>query len=204
MKINYSSIFSHSVITTVLLIISVAINALLFWQIRQKDEQIKKLDQDYDYNLGVLPGEKLPPLTLLDNNGKPAEISYPSELPTILYVFTEDCHWCERNIESVKTLRKNTEGKYRFVGVSLKKDGLAGYIEKHQLDFEIYNSPTRNKYAAYKMAGTPQTFVISPDGYLVKMWSGAFGDRVKVEMEAFFETKLPELTEDSGTQRAAK
>lgn len=204
MKINYSSILSHSVVTTVLLVISLVINALLFWQIRQKDQEIKKLDLDYDYNLGIIPGEKLPSLSLFDNSGNPAEISYNTSLPTILYVFTEDCPWCDRNLESVKVLRRHTEGKYRFIGVSLKKDGLTEYIEKNKLDFEIYNTPTRTKYVAYKMAGTPQTFVISPDGHLIKMWSGAFGLKTKEEIEAFFEVKLPELSEDQTIERAAQ
>lgn len=192
MKINYSSLFSHSVVTTVLLVLSVAINAVLFLQIRQKDKQIEKLDRDYDYNLGVLPGQQLPALSVLDKNGASAEISYRSDRPTILYVFTDDCPWCDRNMEGLKTLREKTAGKYRFVGLSLKKDGLAEYIEKNGLDFEIYNSPKRAGYVAYKMAGTPQTFVVSADGHLVKMWSGAFGAKVKDEMEAFFEIELPE------------
>lgn len=194
MKINYNSIFSHSVITTVLLIVSVLINGALFWQIRDKDKQIEKLDRDYDYNLGILPGQPVPPLALLDQSGNAAEISYKDQRPTILYVFTEDCPWCDRNLDSLKALRKHTDGKYRFVGVSLKKDGLAEYIKQHQLDFEIFHSPKRTSYVEYKMAGTPQTFVISPDGYLVKMWSGAFGSRTKEEMEEFFEVKLPDVS----------
>jgi peroxiredoxin len=193
MKINYSSIFSHSVVTTVLLIVSITINGVLFWQIRQKDEDIKELDANYDYNLGVLPGQKLPPLSVLDNNGNQAEIKYDSPMATILYIFTSDCAWCERNLDSLKALRKHTEGKYRFIGVSLKKDGLSEYVEKNKFDFEIYNTPTRSKYVAYKLAGTPQTFIVSPDGHLIKMWSGAFTNKVKEEMETFFEMKLPEV-----------
>jgi peroxiredoxin len=197
MKINYNSIFSHSTVTTVLLLLSLVINGLLYKQIREKDAELKKLDGDYDYNLGVLPGEQLPPLSVFDNDGKPAEITYTSQQPTILYVFTSDCPWCERNVDAVKALRKSTEGKYRFVGISLKKDGLSEYMEKKKFDFEIYNSPTRSKYVAYKMAGTPQTFVISPDGHLIKMWSGAFGNKTKDEMEAFFDIKLPGLSQEA-------
>lgn len=113
--------------------------------------------------------------------------------PTVLYVFTPQCHWCSENLENLKTLAKETNGKYRLIGLSLNRDGLEDYLQKNKLDFLIYTDIPSGVEAAYKFGGTPQTLVISPEGKVIKNWVGVYTGDVASEVESYFKVNLPRI-----------
>jgi hypothetical protein len=43
----------------------------------------------------------------------------------------------------------------------------------------------------YKLGGTPQTIVVSPQGQVTRIWSGAFAEDLQREVEDYFSVKLP-------------
>ena len=66
-------------------------------------------------------------------------VDYQVATPTILYHFSPSCSWCERNWENVRTLIRETRGRYRFVGISTTPVS-AAFMHEHQLDFEVADS----------------------------------------------------------------
>ena len=56
-------------------------------------------------------------------NGEPSSITYQGDgLPTILYIFSPRCLWCASNLENAKALASGTNGRYRFIALSLSDD----------------------------------------------------------------------------------
>lgn len=182
----------HSEIPVILLIFSVSINVLLAYNLKENRKAFLELEKGIEYDKGVLPGESVPPLIVFDANNEKIEISYKNK-PTILYVFTPDCVWCLKNLENIKRLASQTKNKYSFFGISLKNDNLSQYIKDNEIGFPVYHSPPKDIYRSYKMGQTPQTFAISPDGYVIATWAGAYEGEVKKQIEEFFAVALADV-----------
>src|SRR5260370_30348946 len=109
---------------------------------------------------------------LLD--GLPELISYQAtNQPTVHYIFTPQCVWCQRNLENLKTLIKEKRREYRFIGISLTDEGVEKYVAEKGLDIPIYVGLSPEARADYKMGSTPETIAISPEGEVVQVWGGA-------------------------------
>jgi len=141
-------------------------------------------------------GTTVPAIALKRFGGKKEVISYQGiEQPTVLYIFTPPCTWCTRNMENFKTLLNAESTRYRFVGVSLAEQGLAEYVMKNELKVPVYSGLSPETLTTYKLGGTPQTIVISPEGRVLQDWVGAYVGNQKSEVEAFFHVSLPGIRE---------
>ncbi len=146
-------------------------------------------------------GAVVPPLTATGLDGARTTIAYDSTRDgrlTVLYVFTPQCVWCARNLANLKALLTAKQGApdVRFVGLSLAPDSVGTYVAQQGLTPLLPVVVTRLSAAtmsAYHFGGTPQTVVISPDGRVVKNWSGAWTQKTQAEVEAFFHVTLPGL-----------
>jgi hypothetical protein len=89
----------------------------------------------------------------------------------------------------VKALIEGASPSYRFIGVSLIRDGLVEYLTKARLQLPVYvaNSATR----ALKLRGTPETIFISSQGIVKKVWLGAYSGKTSTDIENTFAVKLP-------------
>lgn len=92
---------------------------------------------------------------------------------------------------NMRALVKNTGDKYRFVGLSLSSDKLIDYVKENKLEFPIYTDLPILTMREYKLGGTPQTIVVSPQGQVTRIWSGAFAEDLQREVEDYFSVKLP-------------
>jgi hypothetical protein len=72
---------------------------------------------------------------------------------------------------------------------------LTEYVAKNELKFPIYARLSPETLKTYKLGGTPQTIVVSPDGRVLKDWVGAYAGDQKSQVEAFFHVSLPGLKE---------
>jgi peroxiredoxin len=184
------SLWSHTAVLTSLLVCSVILNVLLAQQGRSLKKELAAARAARELKLG----SALPPLDVLNMEGQPTNVAYgDTQLPTVVYVFSPDCHWCARNADNIKYLASNAQQRYRFVGVSLSAEDLNRYVSENKPPFQVYSSPSEATRAAYKMGGTPQTMVISPEGKLVRNWIGAYSRSVQSDVESFFEMQLPGL-----------
>jgi hypothetical protein len=116
--------------------------------------------------------------------------------PTIVYVFSPTCEWCERNANNINALVRNARGQYRIIGLSLGLEPPFEYSRQHAFEFPVYDQPSSETKAAYHLGGTPQTVVVR-DGVIVANWIGAYGESRRSEVENFFRMRLPGLTQEA-------
>jgi len=192
-----ASFFSSKllVLNTVVLITSVGLNVLLAYRVQRQNSAIVARRAENTLNVGTA----VPPITAMRwGEGRREVISYgDTSRPTVLYIFTPPCSWCKRNTDNFNALVDKKSGEYRFIGLSLSKDGLGEYLTTHHSTIPIYTDLSKDTIAAYKLSGTPQTLVISPAGMVVKNWKGAYTGGQESEVESFFQVKLPGLRADS-------
>lgn len=141
-------------------------------------------------------GTVVQPLKATDLRGKEEVLAFSVvPLPTVLYVFSPSCMWCERNNENINALASQRKDSFRFIGLSLTDEGLASYVESHHLSFPVYRRIAEDSRQILGLGTTPETIVVAPDGKIIKNWIGAFSGGVQPDVEEFFKIKLPGLKE---------
>lgn len=144
-------------------------------------------------------GTTLPPLRVQNIEGESEMIEFgDASGTTILYVFTPTCLWCARNLNNVRAVSDRARQLgIRLVGLSLDSN-VQHYVESERFPFSVFVLPDDATREAYGLGVTPQTFVISPGGVLVKEWRGAFAGEIGKEVEEWLGTRLPGLAERGG------
>lgn len=169
---------------------SVAINVALAHRLREFNHLLGKTSEQ-----ALKPGTLVAPFEAFDLQGRTQTVVYSNiAKPTVVYIFTPPCSWCARNMNNFKELVARREGEYRFIGLSLSKEGLSEYVAKSDLRIPIYSGPSKEMQRKYKLGGTPQTIVVSPEGRILQDWVGAYTGGQKSQVEAFFRVSLPGLT----------
>lgn len=180
----------RATLVTVLLVLSLVINGALAWRVRTLRRDVAYLRSD-----PLSKGKVLAPIAAKDLHGKNVSISFSVDAsPTILYVFTPQCHWCLRNLRNIHALCDHVGKQYRVVGISLSADHLPDYVVEHALRFPIYTNLDSSTVSAYRLSATPETIVVARDGTILADWKGAYDDELKREVEKFFGVSLPGLT----------
>lgn len=183
-------------VLAVFLVCSLAINLLLTRRLASATKLVTAMKAES--RLGE--GDTLPPISAKDPQGQIARLDYQnSNLPTVVFVISPTCDWCTKNIMNMRALVEKAGDRYRFVAFSLSSDKLLNYVKENKLEFPIYTDlpyiPTRD----YKLGGTPQTFVVSPNGEVMKIWTGAFAEGTQKEVEAYFGVSLPGIMDPEKT-----
>jgi peroxiredoxin len=124
--------------------------------------------------------------------GDQVRISFPADVPTILYHFSPSCSWCERNWENISALATQTKGRYRVVGVSTTAVS-AEFVRDHAIPFEVASMVSVDVAQQYHLGGTPQTILVSADGRVMQDWAGAYVGVQAQELAAYFGLQLPGL-----------
>jgi hypothetical protein len=139
-------------------------------------------------------GARMPAIEATRLDGRRERIEVEGVLPTLLYVFSPSCGWCDRNHASVNALAAAVRGRYRVVGLSLTDHGLRDFLARNPLPLEIYANPSAEAVSVYRMDRTPQTILLSSSGRIERVWQGAFVGRQQMELERHFGIRLPALT----------
>lgn len=177
-----------------LLLASLSLNVYLGWKVRQA----KTTSSIQQNTFSLSPGMKVNPVIVVSLDGKEHTFSFTSnDKPTVFYVLSPSCVWCERNKANIKKLAELRGGDFRFVGISLADPGLKEYMEGHHLNFPVYTRLTSETINSLGLGSTPQTIVISSDGRVLKNWTGAYTERLQPEVEAYFGISLPGLSSGS-------
>jgi len=171
-----------------LLVCSLGINLLL----ARRVVSLKLLVGTMKSEAQLAAGDKVAGITARDAQGNIAVLDYRStSVPTVLFVISPTCGWCTKNIMNMRALTEQAGDRYRFVGLSLSSDKLGEYVAKNKLPFTVYADLPYAPLRDYKLGGTPQTIVVSPNGEIIKVWSGAFAGNLQKDVEAFFDVNLP-------------
>lgn len=180
-----------------MLVVSVALNVGLAYKVRgltsAQEAQIAKMQARQ-----LKVGTAVPPLTVkhLKNGGDVVRetIGYSeTDRPTVFYVLSPTCGWCAINENSIKQLIAGKGSEYRFIAISLIEEGAAEYEATHGLGVPLYTGISEEARNAYKIGGTPQTIVVSPQGIVVSNWNGAYLGKQKEAIEKFFKVDLPDI-----------
>src|SRR6266852_4861010 len=178
----------------VALFLSVGLNVLLARKVRSLTYARPAMKADRLLKVGTT----VPPIEAKRLDGQQDLIAYQgTNQPTVLYVFTPQCIWCQRNLENLKTLIKEKRGEYRFVGISLTDEGVGKYVTDKGLDIPIYTGLSMEARTTYKMGSTPETIAVSPDGKVVQVWGGAYVGEPRSQVESYFHVTLPGITAES-------
>lgn len=140
-------------------------------------------------------GRRVPPLTAKALAGHDVTLDFSSRpRPTVLYVFSPSCGWCNRNANNLRALVEQRGNDYEFVGVSLNDKGtedVQRYVAETGISFPVYARPSADTVRSYALSGTPQTIVVSRDGTVLKNWPGAYIQPIQKEVEDYFGLRLP-------------
>jgi peroxiredoxin len=179
-----------------LLAVSVTVNVLLAHKVRSLTyHRSARLD---DRLLKI--GTSMAPLAVKRLDGQEDVISYQgTNQPTVLYIFTPPCSWCARNLDNFKELVARKSAEYRFIGIALSKEGLPEYVAKNGLTIPVFTDVSLETRKRYKLGGTPETIVLSPEGRVLQSWIGAYAGAQKSQVEAFFQVSLPGVREPAQT-----
>ena len=136
-------------------------------------------------------GEQLPSLVLQNLEGATVPIEWSADTrPTAIYVFQPKCIWCSRNLDGLRRLLRNDSG-YRFIGVSLTREGLQEYVDRNRLTLPVYYVPDMKRVSSLKVIVTPETIVVSTAGRVQNVWLGAYTGETAKEIEKLFGVTLP-------------
>ncbi len=138
-------------------------------------------------------GGAAPELTVSTVDGAAKKLMWSGGTPTVIYFFSPSCGWCEHNRAGVIELESQLRGRYRFIAVSLGVQGLAAYLAARPFSFPVFHSPQSGTDRAFGVRGTPHTAVVSADGRIERVWSGAWAGKVRREMEGYFDARLPHM-----------
>jgi hypothetical protein len=132
------------------------------------------------------------PLPAKSLSGEARSVEFAGAQPTVLYYFSPNCHWCERNWSNVRTLAAQTRNRYRFIGISTT-DQVSAYLAERDLSFETVTGIPESVLRRYGIGGTPRTIVISQQGRVLGDWLGAYSTATQLAVERFFGVSLPGL-----------
>ena len=140
-------------------------------------------------------GEHLPAIMFESMEGQPVRIVWETAAgPTVLYAFTPGCTWCKRNTESLRALADGASPQYRFIGVSLAREGLKDYLDTARFKFPVYIAAAER--GRLKLSVTPETIVVSPNGTIAAVWLGAYRISNAASIAQHFGFKLPVVESD--------
>jgi hypothetical protein len=142
-----------------LLLASLTLNVYLGWHAASLKNAPAKQPNPSE----LAPGMMVQPITVSDLNGNQERLSFNDDgRPTVLYVLSPSCKWCERNMQNIKMLTGPKGESFRFIGLSLNEKNLKEYVDANNLTFPIYKNPTSDSIRALGLKSTPQTIIISP------------------------------------------
>jgi hypothetical protein len=171
-------------ILTVLLIFSAGLNVLLSRELQRAQRTPSR---------APATGTLVPALAGRTPEGHPLTISFDRQLPTVLYYFSAECGWCERNWANVDAMRAETQERYRFIGIAATAR-VPAYMENTAIPLTIVTGLDATTRAAYRFSGTPHTVVVGPDGRVIDSWLGAWDGAQARAVSARFGATLPGLS----------
>lgn len=139
----------------------------------------------------TLAGKTLPPLTGHRVNVRgsstvqtaeeaPQELRLDNNGCNVLYVFSEDCEWCKKNLSNVAKMRRDldTVGA-RVVAISFdpNQDKLQRYVQKAMPEFEVFAALADGSRKTLRVPGTPWTVAVDSRGTVLAEWPGMYDDK---------------------------
>ena len=128
----------------------------------------------------VQVGSQAPSFSAMTLDAMPAKrtlASYKGQT-VLLNIWATWCTPCRVEMPSMQALhREYAPHGLRVVAVSVDESGtgtkIRAFVRELGLTFEVLHDPTGEIQRAYQLTGLPETFVIRPDGLIIKRVIGA-------------------------------
>jgi peroxiredoxin len=121
-------------------------------------------------------GQKAPDFTIKDENGHEVRLSdYRGKL-VFLNFWATWCAPCVVEMPEMELLHNGYKGRdFQMIGITvdLNWDTVKEFYERYNLTFPSYLDPGRQVAGLYKVYKQPETFLIDPNGYVIKHYIGA-------------------------------
>jgi peroxiredoxin len=139
-------------------------------------------------------GTIAPVVVLDDRNGNRITVDWEQQQKnTVLYVFSPNCGWCQRNLNAVRALVQQQADRYVVVPIALsRKEELEGKPTA-ELGVSPYLISSPIHRAGYHFGGTPQTIVVDKRGKVLANWIGAYTPGVRPEVEHLLGITIPPI-----------
>lgn len=153
---------------------------------------------------GIRLGSWVPGFFARDIHGVDVAVDLTGGLPTVLYVLSPACSWCDRNYDNIVALATMLSDRFRFLGLtdSERYDAalVESYLQEYPLPFDTLL--VESSRFDLDLSVTPQTVVVRPDGEVQHVWIGALFGRRLSYAEYVFNVRLPGLSasEDDNDQ----
>jgi hypothetical protein len=110
---------------------------------------------------------------------------------TLLYFSSAKCKWSQQNLATFTDLARRVRDHYRVVAVDMTP-GLKN--EPSHLDDVpdalVLRNLSSDSLQTYRISGTPETIVISPQSKIDRVWVGAYGPQNAAEVSQYFHVVL--------------
>lgn len=137
-------------------------------------------------------GTVAPPVMVDDAQGQRVWLDWDTQKkPTVLYLFSPDCGWCDRNAPGARMLIMLRGDKYDVTAIALM--GPSGWGKKPPADLGVrpYSISSTVRKAGYALGGTPQTVVIGQRGKILANWMGAYNAAIQKDIERVLGVQVP-------------
>lgn len=138
-------------------------------------------------------GDMLPPLQVLDAEGRPATLTAADDTrPTVLYLYSHSCGWCQRNQPAVAALARQAGERFRLVGLCMGPPESCARGEGDP-PFPLYAGLKPKQIVDLGLGSVPQTIVVSPGGRIAQIFRGAWVQSQRDDVQSYFKVELPVL-----------
>jgi hypothetical protein len=181
---------SQGLFLPLLLTLSLALNVTFGWVIRGLRQDAVAVRA-----AGFHAGDSVAAMPTIE--GTNAHASFNVQRPTLLYVFSPQCKWCDANYANMRAVYEAANSQYDFVGVTQNTTGLDEYLKRQPFPGRVIVADGSRLPAeqANDLGVTPQLLVVDQSGAIQRAWAGALFGAKLAEAEAFFKAKLPGVAE---------
>lgn len=173
-----------------LLVASAGLNVVLAYQLRAAERllQFRAYRSESPLQMGLL----LSPVRAVRLHDGAADVIWhgASGKPTLIYAFSPHCYWSGKNVPGINNLVRAIGDTHNVVGLSLSTRGLGEWLKLNDMRLTIWIEPDPDAIGSYRLNYTPTTLVISPEGRVIRYWTGAYTDAIVEEMSAHFGVAL--------------
>ncbi len=191
LKCVFASLATEKAVLILLFAISVAINLLLANEIVQSRNLVQLLRA----NRKLTVGETAPILRTHDEKGQETLVDLSGgQFPTLLYLHSASCYWCEKNTVNLRELALQAPGKYQLITLLMEPATKASNLVSFPNTQNLFDPAVESKIS-FDLSATPTTILFSPEGKVEKIWKGAYQGERKIDIEKTLGIQLPGLAQ---------
>jgi peroxiredoxin len=110
--------------------------------------------------------------------------------PRFFTFFHRNAGGAQKNLDNFKSLIAQAGQSYRVIGLSMTRQDLASYLSREHLNVPVFADVDSTIVSAYQLSATPTTIVVSPSAKVLKVWTGAYQEGTRQEIETFLAVHL--------------